>query len=374
MGPLKGLKIVEMSGLGPCPLAGQLLADLGAQVTIVDRASASELAGGVNRRGKRSIILNLKSEEGIEIALKLVGASDALIEGYRPGVMERLGLGPEPCLQTNPALVYGRMTGWGQDGPNAQMAGHDINYLSITGALHAMGEADRPPIPPLNLVADYGGGGMFLVMGVLAALYESGRSGKGQIVDAAMVDGVPAMMGLLHTMLSANAWTNERHANLLDGAAPFYRCYETADKKFISVGALEPQFFAELCDRLELDAEWKSRQYDRSRWPDLADELRDRFSSKSREEWAKVFSGSDACVAPVLDFDEAADHKPNVDRSVFFESGGITQAAPAPRFSRTIPDRPQPASEAGAEGRQILGELGYSDAEISGLKKDAVVS
>lgn len=361
-----------MAGLGPCPLAGQLLADLGAQVIIIDRNSGSDLTDGVNRRGKQSIILDLKSSKGVKIALKLIGSSDVLIEGFRPGVMERLGLGPDPCMQSNPALIYGRMTGWGQEGPNAQMAGHDINYLSITGALHAMGEADRPPIPPLNLVADYGGGTMFLVTGVLAALYEATRSGKGQIVDAAMVDGVPAMMGLFHTMLAGKAWTTKRHDNLLDGAAPFYRCYAAADGKFVSVGALEPQFFSELCDILKLDRGWKKKQYDRAQWTQLAAELEKAFARKSRDQWSAIFSGSDACVAPVLDFHEAEIHPHNVHRDVFYEAGGITQAAPAPRFSRSTPDLPRVAAAAGTHGSEVLSALGYDEAEIATLQSEGV--
>ncbi len=269
MGPLADLKVIEMAGLGPCPLAGQLLGDLGADVIVIDRASGKPMNTDVNRRGKRSIALNLKDQRGVAAVLKLVGQSDVLMEGFRPGVMERLGLGPEPCLAANPGLVFGRMTGWGQTGPLSRTSGHDLNYLAITGALHAMGKSGEPPVPPLNLVADYGGGTMFLLLGILSALFERKKSGKGQVVDAAMVDGVPAMMGMIYSGLAQGSWTKNREDNFLDGAAPYYRCYKTSDGKFISVGALEPQFFDALISKLELDPALAETRLDKREWPSL---------------------------------------------------------------------------------------------------------
>ncbi|MEM9278262.1 MAG: CaiB/BaiF CoA-transferase family protein, partial [Pseudomonadota bacterium] len=266
-GPLSSLKIIEMVGLGPCPLAGQLMADLGAEVIVIDRKSGQDISQDVNRRGKKSIALNLKDPEGVETALKLISGSDIIIEGFRPGVMERLGLGQDTCLSANPRLVYGRMTGWGQDGPLSHSAGHDINYLAITGYLHAMGKDGEPPVPPLNIAADYGGGSMFLLMGVLSAIVERNISGKGQVVDAAMCEGVPAMMGLVQSMFAQGTWTRNREDNFIDGGAPYYRCYKTADDKFISVGAIEPQFFAELIRLLELDETLLASQNNKAEWP-----------------------------------------------------------------------------------------------------------
>ena len=327
--PLKSLKVVEFSGLGPAPLAGQLLADLGAQVTTVDRAPVKEDRTDINRRGKVSMVLDLKSKHGIAEAKALIADSDVLIEGFRPGVMERLGLGPETCPDT---LIYGRMTGWGQSGPWAHVAGHDINYLGLTGALHAMGAGDAPPVPPLNLVADYGGGTMFLIFGILSAVIERGVTGKGQVVDAAMVDGVPAMMGLIHAMLAQGSWTQDRASNWLDGAAPFYRCYACADGKFIAVGALEPQFFAILLDKLGLPAEFSADQNDRSNWAERTAVFARVFATQSRDAWAGVFDGTDACVTPVLTFAEAADHPHLAKRQTLIKPEDVLQAASAPRF------------------------------------------
>ena len=279
-GPLSSLRVVEFSGLGPAPLAGQLLADLGAEVIAIDRASAQADPTDINRRGKRSIALNLKSPDGLEVARRLIADADILIEGFRPGVMERLGLGPKDCPDS---LIYGRMTGWGQTGPNAQRAGHDINYLAMTGALHAIGPADRPPAVPLNLVADYGGGTMFLLFGLLAAVIERGVSGKGQVVDAAMIDGVPAMMGLIHQFIAQGEWNRQRQSNWLDGASHFYRCYECADGKYISVGALEPQFFVELLKGLGLQAGEADAQLDQTLWDDKSEAFADIFRKRTRD-------------------------------------------------------------------------------------------
>lgn len=358
-GPLASLKIVEFSGLGPAPLAGQLLADLGADVITIDRKAAPADPTDINRRGKRSVVLNLKSPEGLEAARKLIAASDVLIEGFRPQVMERLGLGPNDCPET---LIYARMTGWGQDGPWSQTAGHDINYLALTGALYAMGDADRAPVPPLNLVADYGGGTMFLLLGILSAVIERGVSGKGQVVDAAMVDGVPAMMGLIHAMLARGQWSEARGTNWLDGGAPFYRCYTCACGGYISVGALEPQFHALLLEKAGLPEDHQASQNETGHWPDRRALYASAFAQKSRDEWAAVFEGSDACVAPVLTFSEAQFHPHMAARETMIAPDGILQAAPAPRFSRTAADRPVAPTAIGADTDSVLEMLGY-DAE-----------
>jgi len=370
MGPLAGLRVVEMAGIGPCPLAGQLLADLGAEVVVIARAGANPFDDAINARGKRHLTINLKHDDGRALALALIGRADVLIEGFRPGVMERLGLGPDECLAANPGLVYGRVTGWGQDGPLAHAAGHDINYIAVTGALNALGEPDRPPPPPLNLFGDYAGGTMFLLTGVLAALFERSRSGRGQVIDAAMVDGVPALMGLFHSFRAIGLWSNERGANLLDGGAPWYRCYATADGRYVSVGALEPQFFAAMARRLGLEERWHADRMDRAKWPELAALLKRIFATKARDEWAAVFEGTDCCVAPVLDWDEAPGHPHLAARGSFFSAGGVTQAAPAPRFSRTQPARPDSPRDADA----LLDELGYDSARMAGLRQAGAIS
>jgi len=367
-----------MSGLGPCPLAGQLLADMGAEVIVIDRASAKADHTDINRRNKQSIALNLKTAAGIEIALKLIKRADIVIEGFRPGTMEKLGLGSDVCLKSNPKLIYGRMTGWGQTGPLAKTAGHDLNYLAITGALHSIGSKDRPPTPPLNLVADYGGGTMFLLFGVLSALFERSQSGKGQVVDAAMVDGVPAMMGLLHSWMAQQQWSTQRENNLLDGGAPFYRCYETADGKYLSVGPLEPKFYKEFIDNFldEADSENEDlkSQYDASSWPEKHSQYTALFLSKTRDEWMEVFEGSDACVAPVLDIDEVEFHPHNKERETFVRINDVLQASPAPRFSRTPANRPKVPTAPGENTEAILHSLGYNQSEIDQLEQSTVLS
>ena len=365
-GPLAGLKVIEMAAIGPVPLAGQLLADLGADVAVIDRKSGRPDPTDINRRNKRSIALDLKSDAGRKALLKLLETADILIEGFRPGVMEKLGLGPADCPDH---LVYGRMTGWGQDGPLAQTAGHDINYLAITGVLHAIGPRDHP-VPPLNMVADYGGGSMFLLLGVLSALYERQSSGKGQVVDAAMVDGVPVLASLVHTMLARQQWSTNRTDNLLDGGAPFYRCYETADGKHMSVGPIEPQFFATMSDILGVELP----QYDRTQWPIHHERLRELFASRTRDEWTTAFDGTDACVAPVLDWAAAPDHPHNVARGTFIAPDGITQAAPAPRFSRTPSPAPTGPATAGADTDAILREAGYRAGEIAALRNEGTLT
>lgn len=328
-GPLASLKVLEFSGLGPAPLAGQLLADLGARVTTVDRAPVKVDPADINRRGKTSVVIDLKSETGRQEALDLIAAHDVVIEAFRPGVMERLGLGPEVCPDKT---VYARMTGWGQTGPWANVAGHDINYLGLTGALHAMGAPDAPPIPPLNLVADYGGGTLFLIFGILAAVIERGVTGKGSVVDAAMIDGVPAMMGLIHGMLAQGRWSEERGANWLDGAAPFYRCYTCADGKFVAVGALEPQFYALLLEKLGLPESYRENQNDPATWPARREEFAGIFASRTRDDWAAHFEGSDACTTPVLTFTEAAEHPQMSARGSLERRNGVLQSGTAPRI------------------------------------------
>lgn len=353
-GPLGGLRVVELAGLGPVPHAGMVLADLGADVVRVDRpprAPLSPAAAAADEadpfdRGRSVLRLDLKSPAGRDAVLGLAEAADVLLEGFRPGVTERLGLGPDEVLARNPRLVYGRMTGWGQDGPMAARAGHDINYLSLTGALHAIGREGEPPPPPLNLVADFGGGSMLLVVGVLAALREAERTGRGQVVDAAMVDGVGLLLQLVRGMQARGHWTDRRDANLLDGHAPFYDTYACADGGFVAVGALEPAFYAELLQGLGLDPQDLPAQYDRSGWPLLRERLTAVLATRTRDEWAEHFAGTDACLTPVLGLDEAERHPHLAARGAIVSPDGVRQAAPAPRFSGTPTRLPPPAGAA----------------------------
>lgn len=376
-GPLSGLRVIEMAGIGPCPLAGQFLGDLGAEVILVERKPAmaeqgQKRAHEIVNRNKRSIALDLKKPEAIAAMLKLVASADILIEGFRPGVMERLGLGPDTCLSANPKLIYGRMTGWGQDGPLSQTAGHDLNYLSITGYLSMLGEKDRPPMPPLNLVADYGGGTMFLLFGILAAHIEAVKTGKGQVVDVAMCDGVSAMLSLFHQARSEQifglSWRDERQANLLDGGAPFYRCYQTADGKYLSVAPLEPKFFAELAGRLDLPQSELAEQYQTAKWEQKHQMLETLFVQKSRDEWQRVFADSDACVMPVLGFDEAFEHTHNKARETHIKIDGVVQAAPVPKFSNSKCSTPNPPEPVGHSTQDILRQLDLSDGEVKALQ------
>lgn len=375
MGPLEGLRVVELEGLGPAPFCGMLLADMGAEViSIARRSSQAPRMAQVSERGKRTIALNLKAPEGVEAVLRLCERSDVLIEGFRPGVMERLGLGPEACLARNPRLVYGRMTGWGQTGPLSEVAGHDINYISLSGALHAIGRAGERPVPPLNLVGDFGGGGMFLAFGVMCAVFEARRSGAGQVVDASMVEGSAALMHMMHAMRAQGLWKDERGVNLLDGAAHFYDTYETADGKFLSVGSIEPQFYRLLVELAGVDAKEFAPQLDPASWPRLKAQLAEVIRSRTRDEWAAVFEGTDACVAPVLSMSEAPQHPHNRARGSFVEIGGVSQAAPAPRFSRTEPGLPNAPRPAGSDTADVLREAGYADAEIEALRKGGVLT
>lgn len=338
-GPLNGCKVVELAGLGPAPFAAMTLADMGAEVIRIERPGGSGFFAGLEQldilnRGKKSVALDLKSECDVETVLALVERADILIEGYRPGVAERLGLGPDVCFARNARLVYGRMTGWGQEGPLAHSAGHDIGYIALTGALHAIGEAGGPPRIPLNLVGDFGGGANYLTMGVLAALRHADRTGEGQVVDAAIVDGASHLLGSTHMMMAADAWHDERGVNMLDGGFPFYAVYETSDGKHMAVGALEPQFYKELLRILDLDLD-PSAQHDRSTWPAMRRLFMDAFATRTRDEWTALFEGTDACVAPVLSLREAADHPHMRARRTLVDHNGVLQAAPAPRFSST---------------------------------------
>ena len=374
MGPLDGIRVVELAGIGPAPMCCMLLADLGADILRVDRIDgAPELFPAQARfqvlnRGRRSVGLDLKSTAGRDAALQLVERADVLIEGFRPGVAERLGLGPAVCHARNPRLVYGRMTGWGQDGPLKDTAGHDIDYLAITGALHAIGRSGEAPVPPLNLVADFGGGALYLAVGILAAVIERQRSGLGQVVDAAMVDGAAHLTTMVHGLLAAGAWRDERGVNVLDGGAPFYDVYRTKDGKYLAVGSLEPRFFATLVRVLALPDEDHTRQFNPSEWPLLRASLGRRFLDKTRDEWCAIFEGSDACVAPVLSWTEAKEHPHLKARATFVEIDGVVQPAPAPRFSRTSPRIPHGAHEPGADTFAALGDWGFSDDQQARLR------
>lgn len=368
MGPLQGIKIIEMAGLGPGPFAGMLLADMGADVILVERKAdpSKTRIADCNRRGKRSVALNLKRSEDLEKLLQLVEKADVLFEGYRPGVMERLGLGPAILQERNPRLIIGRMTGWGQYGPLAKAAGHDINYISLTGALHAIGRSGAPPVPPLNLVGDYGGGSMFLVMGILAALLETQKSGKGQVIDVAMTDGSAVLMSVFNTLHGMGQWRTERGSNLLDSGAHFYNVYETKDGKYISIGSIEPQFYALLLEQAGMDPAEFQAQYDPSQWPSYKEKMIEIFKTKTRAEWCELMEGTDVCFAPVLDFIEAQTHPHNVSRHTYLEVDGIKQPAPAPRFSRT-PSQVQFGSQAAGENTTaVFRDWGVEEQEPDG--------
>jgi alpha-methylacyl-CoA racemase len=370
-GPLLGVRVVEVASLAPAPFGCMILADLGADVIQVDRVggAASPLTPDLLRRGRRSVGLNLKDPAAVGTLLRLAESSDVLVEGFRPGVAERLGFGPELCLERNPRLIFARMTGWGQDGPLAHTAGHDIDYIAIAGALDPIGRAGERPVPPLNLVGDFGGGGMLLAIGVLAALVERARSGRGQVVDAAMVDGSALLTSFVHGLRAAGMWRDERGTNLLDGGAPCYDTYETADGRHVAVGALEPQFYAELLRRLGLDGADLPAQLDGTGWPVLRARLTEVFKRRTQAEWAAVFEGSDACVSPVLTLGEAPRYPHNVARSTFTEIGGIVQPAPAPRFGRTPSEVPAPPVPPGSDTDAVLGGIGLTPAEIAALRE-----
>ncbi len=369
-GPLSGIRIIEMAGIGPGPFCGMLLSDMGAEVIRIDRTALKDASGTrtlrLMERGRRSVGLDLKQPEAIEIALKLIDSADALFEGFRPGVMERLGLGPKVCLARNPKLVYGRMTGWGQTGPLAQAAGHDINYIAISGALAGIGTKAQP-LPPLNLVGDFGGGAMYLAMGLLAGILNARSTGQGQMVDAAMTDGAASLMTMFYGLQAGKRWSAQRESNFLDGGAHFYGTYECADGKFVAIGSIEPQFYALLLEKAGLtDAEW-SAQWDSNAWPALKTKLGTVFQTKTRAQWCALMEGTDVCFAPVMDLREAPQHPHNLARQAFVDVGGELQPAPAPRFSATPSAVQGPAVAGGTHTREVLAELGFSVSELDRL-------
>jgi alpha-methylacyl-CoA racemase len=379
MGPLAGVKVIEIKGIGPGPFAGMLLADMGAEVIVVERSSkgsgtvALPAAMDCNSRGKKSIALNLKTAAGAETLLRLVETADMLFEGFRPGVAERLGFGPEQCHARNPRLVYGRITGWGQTGPLAKTAGHDINYISLTGSLAAIGNPDKPTVP-LNLVGDYAGGSMYLVMGMLAALYEAQRSGKGDVIDAAITDGSASLMSMFHSMDKLGAWIPERGSNMLDGHAPFYDTYETSDGRFVSIGSIEPQFYALLVEKTGVDPDAFANPYDKSQWPKMKERLIEVFKTKSQAQWCELMEGTDLCFAPVLNYREAPAHPHNAARNTYIDIDGLTQPAPAPRFARSDCATPSSPSSEGSDTHEVLAQWGFSEQEIAALEVDGALS
>ncbi|MCC7412315.1 MAG: CoA transferase [Gammaproteobacteria bacterium] len=384
MGPLQGVKVVEFQGIGPGPFCAMMLADMGAEVIQIDRPPAARDGGDdanwrdagrfqfVNR-GRRALALDLKLAAGREVALRLIRGADVLVEGFRPGVMERLGLGPEPCLSANPRLVYGRMTGWGQDGPLAQAAGHDINYIALSGALHAGGRRGQPPAAAPTLIGDIGGGAMMLAFGIVCALLEVRRSGRGQVIDAAVCDGSALLCSLLYSLHAAGMLSNDTGTNFFDTGSHFYDAYECADGHYISVGALEGRFYAKLLGHLGIDDADPAAQFDQSRWPAMKERIAAVFRSRSRDEWCALLEGSDCCFAPVLDFDEAPRHAHNRARGNFIEIDGVRQPAPAPKFSRTPAQATRPPAPAGADTESVLAEYGYSAADISSLRDAGVI-
>ncbi|MCS5573760.1 MAG: CoA transferase [Pseudomonadales bacterium] len=377
MGPLTGVKVVELQGIGPGPFCGMMLADMGAEIIRVDRSASvgrPAATADILARGRKSIAVDLKNPEGVEATLKLIEGTDVLIEGFRPGVTERLGLGPDVCLARNEGLIYGRMTGWGQTGTMAPVAGHDINYIALSGALHAIGPAGENPVPPLNLVGDFGGGGLLLAFGIVAALHERNSSGKGQVIDAAMTDGSAILMNAIFGIMNRGGWSDNRGTNLLDGGSHFYNTYETGDGKWISVGSIEPQFYSLLLEKSGLGESGDlPDQMSREDWPALKEKLTAIFKSKTRDEWDEIMLGSDICYAPILTFEEARSDPHNVERSTFVEQDGIHQAAPAPRFSRTEVELPASCGAPGAETRMILAEAGFDEVEIEALTSSGAV-
>jgi alpha-methylacyl-CoA racemase len=375
-GPLSGFRILELAGIGPGPFCGMMLADMGAEVIRIDRPGGNPSAEGghdVLFRNRQSIAINLKHPEGVATLLSLCESADAIFEGYRPGVAERLGVGPEACMARNPKLVYGRMTGWGQTGPLAQSAGHDINYISLSGALHAMGRRGEKPSLPLNLVGDFGGGGMMLAFGLVCALLEAQRSGKGQVIDCAMHEGSAALMAMFYGLRANGLFSDERGSHMLDSGAHFYDVYETADGKYISVGSIEPQFYALLKEKAGLDASFDS-QLDSRQWPQQKARIADIFRQKSRDEWCRIMEGSDVCFAPVLGLAEAPLHPHNQARGSFIEVDGVTQHAPTPRFSRTPSDTPVAMRTPGTDTRATLSRAGFSEADINRLIQSGAIT
>jgi len=380
MGVLSGYRVIELAGIGPGPMCAMLLSDMGADVLRIDRAAdagsgiAMDAKYSLLNRGRRSVAFDLKRPEAIEAVLRLVEKADALIEGFRPGVTERLGLGPDDCLARNPRLIYGRMTGWGQEGPLAHAAGHDINYIALSGALHSIGRKGEAPVPPLNLVGDFGGGALYLALGVVAGLLEAGKSGQGQVVDAAMVDGAASLMTLIYGMHGSGIWNNERGDNILDTGAHYYDVYETKDGKYVAIGAIEAKFYEELLRLSGLKGEDLPHQQDRKSWPAMKERLKTIFRARTRDEWCKVMEGSDICFAPVLSMDEAPRHPHNLHRGTFVEQGGVTQPGPAPRFSRTPSAIQRPPAKPGEHTEEALRDWGFADSDLERLRKCGAIA
>lgn len=377
-GPLQGLRIIEFAGIGPGPFCGMMLADHGADVIRIDRTGRRQndggLSGDVLLRSRRGMAINLKDDRGVALARDLCASADGVIEGFRPGVMERLGLAPEVLLKANPRLVYGRMTGWGQDGPYAAMAGHDINYIAISGALHAIGRTGERPVPPLNLVGDFGGGGMMLAFGMVSALLHAQRTGKGQVVDAAMSEGAAVLMATIYSRRAAGQWEDRRESNLIDGGAHFYDSYETADGKHVAIGPIEPQFYHLLLDLLDLaDDPAFADQLDRNVWPTLKQRIAKRFRTRTRDQWCEIFEGTDACFAPVMSLDEAPDHIHNKARGAFVDVAGVRQPAPAPRYSEMPAAKPAPLEQGGEVTAAILAESGIGLTALDELRREGVI-
>ncbi|MET4698487.1 alpha-methylacyl-CoA racemase [Constrictibacter sp. MBR-5] len=379
MGPLTGVKVVELAGIGPGPFCCMLLADMGAEVVRVDRTANVGKDGDTAKwnlltRGRRNIAVDLKTPEGVETVLKLIEQADAVIEGFRPGVTERLGLGPDVCMKRNEKLVYGRMTGWGQDGPIAGAAGHDINYISLSGALHAIGERNGPPTPPLNLVGDFGGGALYMAVGVLAAVIEARTSGKGQVVDCSMVEGSASLMTAMYGALAAGTWIEERGKNRLDKGAHYYNVYETKDGKHVSIGSIEPQFYKLLLQLTGLEGQPLPPQSDRDKWPEMTERFAAIFKTKTRDEWCAIMENTDICFAPILSMSEAMKHPQNVARGSFVTVDGVPQPGPAPRFSRTAGEIQRPPAKAGEHTDEALAAWGFSQDEIAKLRAAGAVA
>lgn len=379
MGPLSGYRIVELAGIGPAPFCGMMLADMGAEIVRIDRVEPIDLgvhdepALNLLNRNKRSVAIDLKNPAGADTALRLIASADAVIEGFRPGVMERLGLGPEVCLRKNPRLVFGRITGWGQNGPQSQRAGHDINYIALTGVLASIGRKGDLPVPPLNLIGDFGGGGMYLAFGVACALLEAARSGRGQVVDAAMSDGAASLMTYVFGLRAIGRWVDERGSNAVDTGAPFYEVYETADGKHVAIGAIEKRFFATFLRLIGMDPALVDQQWKVAGWPKFKKAIADRFRTRSRDEWCGLLEGADACFAPVLCLAEVADHPQNRARRTFVEHAGVVQPAPAPRFSRTPPYIRRAPPLPGQDTTEVLSDWGFNREEVANLLEQRAV-
>ena len=375
MGPLKDIKVIEMAGIGPAPFCGMILADMGAEVISVERITAAGRGSSADiaSRGKKSIAVDIRKSEGQEIIRKLIESADILIEGFRPGVMEKNNLGPDQLLNINSKLIFGRMTGWGQSGPLANAAGHDINYIALSGVLGAIGKKDSPPPPPLNLIGDFGGGGMLLALGVCAALNTVNKEGKGQVIDAAMTEGSALLMSMMYGMLNSGIWSDKRDSNLLDGAAHFYGCYECKDGKFVSIGSIEPQFYSLLREKMNIDDAIFDNQMDKNSWPVLRENLEMRFKEKTRDEWCEIMEGTDICFAPVLSMNEAINHEHNVERNSFFDMDNVIQPSPAPKFSYSKSEVSHPPVKVGTHTKEIMISLGL-EKKFSDLISQKIIS